>query len=122
MEQMWDTFRLARELGIYRPFISIATPYPGSELHETCLKNGYLSEDFSLDDLYIRSFPISTKDWTGEQVQRLFEQGQRYLLRAYMKDRPLEFLAKSFRYLLSNPPAAIFHRIMEVAGSVLRRI
>ena len=59
-EQMWDSFRLAEELEIYSPFISIATPYPGSELYDICREEKYIPDDFSLDNLFIRSFSIST--------------------------------------------------------------
>ena len=65
-EQIWDGFRLAEELGII-PFISVATPYPGSELYDICREKTHISDDFSLDDLFIRNFSISMKDWRRTQ-------------------------------------------------------
>ena len=102
-EQMWDSFRLAEELEIYSPFISIATPYPGSELYDICLKEKYIPENFSLNDLFIRSFSISTPDWTGEELKDILRQGQRYLRISFLKKHPLGFIADSLRFMISSP-------------------
>ena len=106
-EQIWDSFHLAKELGIYKPFISIATPYPGSELYDICRKNKYIPDDFSLDDLFIRSFSISTEDWTGEEVKEIFRQGQRFLRISGWKKHPLKFLQTVFKGLFTHPVSFI---------------
>jgi magnesium-protoporphyrin IX monomethyl ester (oxidative) cyclase len=102
-EQMWDSFRLAEELEIYSPFISIATPYPGSELYDVCRDEKYIPDDFSLDNLFIRSFSISTKDWTGEELKDILRQGQRFLRISFLKKHPLKFAADTFKFMISNP-------------------
>ena len=102
-EQMWDSFRLAEELEIYSPFISIATPYPGSELYDMCREAKYISDDFSLDDLFIRSFSISTPDWTGEELKDILKQGQRYLRISFLKKHPLRFTVDTLRFMISSP-------------------
>ncbi len=102
-DHMWDSFRLAKELEIYSPFISIATPYPGSELYDICRNNKYIPENFSLDDLFIRSFSISTPDWTGEELKDILRQGQRFLRVSFLKKHPLKFVVDSFKFMISNP-------------------
>jgi magnesium-protoporphyrin IX monomethyl ester (oxidative) cyclase len=102
-EQMWDSFRLAEELEIYSPFISIATPYPGSELYDVCRDEKYIPDDFSLDNLFIRSFSISTKDWTGEELKDILRQGQRFLRISFLKKHPFKFVADTFKFMISNP-------------------
>jgi len=102
-EQIWDSFRLAKELGIYGPFISIATPYPGSELYDICRANKYISDDFSLDDLFIRSFSISTGDWSGEELEEILRQGQRFLLISHWKKHPSKFFQDVFTVFKTNP-------------------
>ncbi len=102
-KQIWDSFYLAKELGIYTPFISIATPYPGSELYDICREKKYISDDFSLDDLFIKSFSISTEDWTGEELRAIVRRGQRFLLRLNWKKHPLKFLKVVFTEFFSNP-------------------
>ena len=106
--EMWDSFRLSRKLGIYSPFISIATPYPGSELYRTCLENGYLNNGFSLDDLFIRSFCISTEDWDSEELKHVFKQGQRFLFISFLRDHPLKFLNKFLKKLFTNPSEIVY--------------
>jgi magnesium-protoporphyrin IX monomethyl ester (oxidative) cyclase len=101
--QIWDTFRFARKMGVYNPHVSVATPYPGTELFDMCVEKKYLRENFSLDDLFIRAFPISTEKITREHLKEVYEAGQRYLFWSYIKDRPLEVLHKFFIKLFTNP-------------------
>src|SRR4030042_2354928 len=89
--QMKESFKLAAELGIWHPFVSVATPYPGSELYDICLRKGYLNKNFSLDDLFIRSFSISTEDWDGARLKEIFKEGRKFLLLSYLKSQPLKF-------------------------------
>ncbi|MDD4910433.1 MAG: cobalamin-dependent protein [Candidatus Omnitrophica bacterium] len=85
IQQMKESYRFAEDLGIYDPFVSVAAPYPGSELYTICLKKGYISNDF-LDDLYITSCSISTDAWDGEDIRRVFKQGyNRLRLKLYRK-------------------------------------
>lgn len=72
LEQMKDTFQFARSLGLYdAQHISIATPYPGSELYDLCKERGYFRRDFDYDNLSIRKPNIDTENWKGEDVLRL---------------------------------------------------
>ncbi|MFC1904259.1 B12-binding domain-containing radical SAM protein [Chloroflexota bacterium] len=102
-EQIWDSFLLAKVLGIFTPFISIATPYPGSELYEVCRKNKYIPDDFSLDDLFIRSFSISTENWTGEEIREIYREGQRFLSISDWKRHPYKLLPIVLRGLFTHP-------------------
>ncbi|MCX8130832.1 MAG: B12-binding domain-containing radical SAM protein [Clostridia bacterium] len=103
VEQIWDSFRFARELKIYYPHISVATPYPGSVLYDTCVENKYISETFSTDDLYIRSFSITTENWDGDKLQQLLQEGHEYLLAAYFRDNPIKFMAAHLPKLVVRP-------------------
>ena len=102
-EQIWESFYMAKELEIIRPFISIATPYPGCELYDICRQNKYIPDDFSLDDLFIRSFSISTEDWTGEKLREILRQGDRFLLLAGLKRHPFKYVAILLKKLLTHP-------------------
>jgi anaerobic magnesium-protoporphyrin IX monomethyl ester cyclase len=102
-EQMWANFQMAKELGIYTPFVSVATPYPGSALYDTCREKGYIPPDFSLDNLFIRSFSISTEDWTGDDVREILRQGYRMLLLANYRHHPLALLRTVIKSFLSHP-------------------
>jgi magnesium-protoporphyrin IX monomethyl ester (oxidative) cyclase len=103
LEQMWDSFRFAKEVGIYNPFVSIATPYPGSELYSLCLEKGYIPKDYSLDNLHIKSFSIATEDWTGKDIKKICQQSYFFLRRSYYKSHPFLLIKKIIQKLFTNP-------------------
>ena len=107
LKQMWDSYLFARDLGIYNPFVSIATPYPGSELYNLCREKGYISENFSLDKLYITSSSISTDEWSGEDVKELFNKGYNYLKLLSYKKHPLSFLIKVIEKTFKDPRGSL---------------
>lgn len=80
LSDMWKSFKFAADCGCFTPHISVATPYPGTQLYETCLKNGYFARPFSLDDLFIRSFLIKTPDFVEGDLRRMLIKGKLYLL------------------------------------------
>lgn len=102
-KQMWDSVHFAKDLGVYSPHISIATPYPGSELYDICVEKKYLRDKFSLDDLFIRGFPISTKDWSGERLKEIYGEMRRFLLISYFKRHPLAFSITIVKKLFRDP-------------------
>ncbi len=104
-EQMWDSFRMAAQLGIYTPHISIATPYPGSALYDLCKERKLFRPDFSLDDLYIRSFAVSTDELGARKLKRILADGQRFLLLSFLKNKPFVFFKVCMVKLLKNPGA-----------------
>ena len=106
-EQIWDSFRLAAQLGIYTPHISIATPYPGSELYDLCKERKLFRPDFSLDDLYIRSFSISRPELDAQKLRQILADGQRFLLVSFLKNKPFAFFRVCMVKLLRNPGAFI---------------
>jgi magnesium-protoporphyrin IX monomethyl ester (oxidative) cyclase len=99
IKNMWDSYKFAKKVKIYNPFISIATPYPGSELYETCVEKKYLSRNFKLEDLYIRSFVIQTKDWKPEQIKLLMLRGLIYLNTHQALNNPLLFTKLFIKWL-----------------------
>lgn len=91
LRQMWDNYRLCRKLKIFNPFISVATPYPGSELYNICKENNYLSKDFNLEDLYIHKFSIRTGQWGEIKLRLLMNTGYLYLKMFQAFDDPVMF-------------------------------
>jgi anaerobic magnesium-protoporphyrin IX monomethyl ester cyclase len=106
LSDMWKSFKFAAECGCFTPHISVATPYPGTQLYENCAKNGYFSKPFSLDDLFIRSFLIKTPDWNEEDLKRILFKGNLYLKLRSMIAQPskiIEYIGK----IISRPSRAI---------------
>jgi len=102
IEDIWESFKFAADCGCYKPHISIATPYPGSELFEICKQNNFLPKDFTLDHLFIRSFIIETNDWDSQTLKNIFFKGEAYLLYNNIIADPFEFL-KFIRRQVSRP-------------------
>jgi magnesium-protoporphyrin IX monomethyl ester (oxidative) cyclase len=97
LADMWTSIRFAAYCGCYSPHISVATPYPGTKLFEDCMHNGYFVHEFTLDDLFIRSFIIKTPEWNEHDLRRI-------LLKAY--------IYLSIRNMMNNPGALLI-RIIE---------
>lgn len=102
-KQMWDSFHLAAELGVYSPHISVASPYPGSELYDICTKKKYFSNNFSLDKLSIKSFCITTEDWTDKRLREIYADGQIFLFKSYLKRAPIRFIKRAVRRFFVTP-------------------
>lgn len=91
LAQIWDNYRFCRKLRLFSPFISVATPYPGSDLYNICKEHDYLSPDFNLEDLYIRKFSITTENWGGFSLRLLMAAGYYYLKFFQALDDPVGF-------------------------------
>ena len=98
LEDMWRSFRFAAACGVYTPHISVATPYPGTDLFRTCVENGHFARPFTLDDLFIRSFLIETPEWDTAALKRVLVLGETYLLLRHMTAEPIEI----GRFILRN--------------------
>ncbi len=101
--EMWDSYNFAKKIGIYKPFVSVATPYPGSELYARSLKEGYIDEKSFLDNLYITSCSISTDKWSGDDVRKIFEEGYSYLQMEFYKKHPVLFSRKLAAKMFNDP-------------------
>lgn len=108
MAEIWQSFRFAALCGVYSPHVSIATPYPGTKLLEICQKNGYLKKEFTLDDLFIRSFLIKTKYWDSDDLENILLKGNLYLRLKEIFHNPLNFVVRMVRKL-AGPKRLFFH-------------
>lgn len=108
--QMRGNYRFAKELGIYDAFVSVATPYPGSDLYDLCVKNGYIEQGGNFDKLYITSCSISTELWSGEDVRKVLMDGSRYLRFNYLIRHPADLVPAVLRKI-SKSASALKERI-----------
>jgi magnesium-protoporphyrin IX monomethyl ester (oxidative) cyclase len=88
IENIWTSFKFCAEVGSYSPHVSVATPYPGTELYEQCKDNDYFSRDYALDGLFISSFMLKTPDWSENDLRKVLLQGKLYLKFRQVMDRP----------------------------------
>lgn len=64
-----DTIRFAREIDPYSIQVSIAAPFPGTELYAQAVENGWVDSDVLLADSGIQVPTLSYPDLTGEEVE-----------------------------------------------------
>lgn len=96
-KSMHDSFRYCAKLKIYDPFISIATPYPGTELYDICLKNNYISKDIDSDKLGIYKANITTPQFTPEKLVELKNKFCNYLIWQERFHNPLKLIKDIFK-------------------------
>lgn len=78
-ETLKDSFAFAKKLGIFRPFISVAVPYPGSRLLELCVEKGFLAKGFNLSRLTIHQYNIETPQLPILRLKKILEKEVRKL-------------------------------------------
>jgi magnesium-protoporphyrin IX monomethyl ester (oxidative) cyclase len=125
IKDIWKSFRFAAKCKCFNPFISIATPYPGTRLFSRCKENKYFSRDFSLEDLFITSFMIETPEWNEKQLQKVLLKGMVYLKIMSFINNPKSTL-KLFAQLLINPIKLavylkkLFHKYSHIKKNILK--
>jgi radical SAM superfamily enzyme YgiQ (UPF0313 family) len=102
LDDMWTSIRFAAYCRCYSPHISVATPYPGTKLFEECMQKGYFVHEFTLDDLFIRSFIIRTPEWDEHDMRRILLKAYIYLTIRSMMDNPFMVLKRIIEKL-KNP-------------------
>jgi magnesium-protoporphyrin IX monomethyl ester (oxidative) cyclase len=118
LEQVRESFRFVRRLKIFTPHLSIATPYPGTEMYRLCKEKGYLLPGFSYDNLSIQFANIQTPDWTPEELKALVDREQFLLrLRHYFRN-PKALLGVAFEHLRRGP-VTFLSRAFRRAGMLL---
>ena len=117
-EMIWDSARFVASMGLYRPHISIATPYPGTELFEICKSKGYLQQDFSYDDLHIRSYAISTPELPAERLRVVMDDVISWLRYQEFKSNPAKALMAQAMATLRDPARVgrIIKKLSRVIG------
>ncbi|MFA4955753.1 MAG: radical SAM protein [Candidatus Methanoperedens sp.] len=102
LTDMWTSIRFAAYCRCYSPHISVATPYPGTKLFEECMQKGFFVHEFTLDDLFIRSFIIRTPEWDEHDLRRILLKAYIYLNIRSMMDNPGALLTRIIEKL-RNP-------------------
>ena len=102
-EMIWDSFKFVASMGIYNPHVSVATPYPGTELFDLCTEKGYLKEGFSYSDLYIRSFSISTPELPSSKLKEILGVCQHWILKEDIKRNPLKYSRLFLSKIVKEP-------------------
>ncbi|MBT5470817.1 MAG: B12-binding domain-containing radical SAM protein [Nitrospina sp.] len=120
ISDIWTSFKFSAEAGCFSPHISIATPYPGTELYEQCKNEDYFSRDYSLSDLFISSFLINTPDWSETSLRKTLLMGKLYFKVQQLIHQPAEGFRTLLHYM--GRPAFVFNYLKRILmpGSIWR--
>lgn len=119
LDQVRDSFRFVKNLKIFTPHVSIATPYPGTEMYELCVEKGYLLPGFSYDNFSIQYANIQTPDWTPQELQAVFEREQ-FLLRLHRYVRSPRILLAAVTESFRRDPRHFVGKLLTRIGMMLR--
>jgi radical SAM superfamily enzyme YgiQ (UPF0313 family) len=94
-ETMRQTMQYARELDVETIQVSLAAPYPGTELYAQALANGWLSQESLIDENGIQDASIEYPDLSKEEIFRSVESFYRSF---YMRPRPIMRMVKDMAH------------------------
>ena len=90
--------------------VSIASPYPGTELWDIAIKEGYIDHDPNSASFEVKPkySTISTKEFTAKQVEELRNKAYIEFQKSKLKRHPLKFLTSYRNYLTLGRYAKFF--------------
>lgn len=102
-ETIEETIRFAGEIDPYSIQVSLAAPYPGTELYNQALEEGWLVKT---EDLLVRGgIQDSSLSYTGLSGDEIFESVERFYRRFYLRPKPIVRILKDMlrdRHLFSR--------------------
>ncbi|MBM3251236.1 MAG: B12-binding domain-containing radical SAM protein [Candidatus Omnitrophica bacterium] len=102
-ETMRRTFKLVRELKI-KPYFSIATPFPGSDLYRFAESKGLLNS-YKIEE-YSAEYNINTSEWNNKDLKE-------FILYEKFKLNPLRTLWFNFKstlpLIVKNPKKIVYY-------------
>ncbi len=108
IEDIWQSFRFAAECGVFGPLVSVATPYPGTKLFDECMEKHYFSREFTLDDLFTKSFIIETPEWDESMLRKTLFKGYLYMKVNELVKNPFQFIKWCIKKI-KHPSTIIGH-------------
>lgn len=95
--QRQNSYDFCKEMGVYFPHISIATPYPGSDLYRQLYSEKHIVDNGFLESLHIRNKLVS------QEVQESLKKAEKEFLTEAIKYTPLQVIKSFIRVLITNP-------------------
>jgi|YelNatPaOPRAMG01_1025707.scaffolds.fasta_scaffold01114_17 hopanoid biosynthesis associated radical SAM protein HpnJ len=92
-ETIEQTIRFAMELDVFSIQVSLAAPYPGTELYEMAKKNGWLVKD----DQIVREDGLqdAALQYPGISREEIYEAVDRFYRRYYLRPKPILRILKT---------------------------
>ena len=90
-----QTIRFARELDVFSIQVSLAAPYPGTELYEMARQHGWFSKKDKSDTLHDDGLQQSALEYPGLGQDEIFEELDRFYRAYYLRPKPILRILKT---------------------------
>src|SRR4029079_1682713 len=87
-ETIEQTINFAKELDVFSLQVSLAAPYPGTELFEQAKLNGWFTKKDKTDLVEGDGFQQSTLEYPGLNKDQIYENVERFYHRYYLRPKP----------------------------------
>ena len=94
-ETIEQTIRFAQELDVFSLQVSLAAPYPGTELYEMARQNGWFVKKDKTDILHGDGLQQSTLEYPGLNKDEIFEAVDRFYRSYYLRPGPILRIIKT---------------------------
>jgi hopanoid biosynthesis associated radical SAM protein HpnJ len=83
------TMRFARELDVFSIQVSLAAPYPGTELYEMAKLNGWFTGPAKSNIIHEDGFQQSSLEYPGLTKDEIYESVERFYRSYYLRPKPI---------------------------------
>jgi hopanoid biosynthesis associated radical SAM protein HpnJ len=94
-ETIEESIRFAQELDVFSIQVSLAAPYPGTELYEQARLNGWFAKREKTDILHEDGFQDSSLQYPDLSKEEIFEAVERFYHRYYLRPKPILRIIKT---------------------------
>jgi radical SAM superfamily enzyme YgiQ (UPF0313 family) len=94
-ETIERSIRFAQELDVFSIQVSLAAPYPGTELYELARQHGWFARRDKTDILHEDGFQTSALEYPGLSKEAIFESVERFYHRYYFRPKPILRILKT---------------------------
>ena len=90
-----ETLRFAQELDVFSIQVSLAAPYPGTELYEMARQNGWFAKRDKAAILHEDGFQDSALEYPGLGKEEIFEAVERFYRAYFLRPKPILRILKT---------------------------
>jgi radical SAM superfamily enzyme YgiQ (UPF0313 family) len=90
-----NTINFAKELDVFSLQVSLAAPYPGTELYEMAKQNGWFVKKDKTDLVENDGLQQSTLEYPGLSKDKIFEEVDRFYRTYYLRPKPILRIIKT---------------------------
>jgi hopanoid biosynthesis associated radical SAM protein HpnJ len=94
-ETIEQTIRFAQELDVFSIQVSLAAPYPGTELYEMARQNGWFARQDKTDILHGDGLQQSTLEYPALSKEEIFEAVEAFYRRYFLRPKPILRIIKT---------------------------